>query len=49
MGDLEQKTVFKVLITNEPILALMPVEKLKRYTKNTTKVLGQLLPLHNLR
>lgn len=49
MGDLEQKTVFKVLITNKPILALMPVEKLKRYTKNTTKVLGQLLPLHNLR
>lgn len=30
MGDLEQKTVFKGLITNEPILALTPVEKLKR-------------------
>lgn len=40
MGDLEQKTVFKVLITNEPILALMPVGKIKRYTKSITKVLG---------
>lgn len=40
MGDLEQKTVFKVLITSEPILALMPVEKLERYTKSIIKVLG---------
>lgn len=36
MGDLEQKTVFKVLIANEPILALVLVEKLKRFTKRIT-------------
>lgn len=34
MGNLEQKTVFKVLIANEPILALMLVGKLKRFTKS---------------
>lgn len=31
MGDLKQKTVFKVLIANEPITL---VEKLKRFTKS---------------
>lgn len=36
MSDLEQKTVFKVLIANEPILALMLAEKLKRFTKSIT-------------
>lgn len=32
MGSLEQKTVYKVLTANEPILAQRLVEKLQRFT-----------------
>lgn len=34
MSDLEQKIVFEVLIANEPILAPMLAEKLKRFTNS---------------